>query len=152
MSLILHPDERLSTKAEPVTNFQLVPALAARMHAEMRNCNGIGLSANQFEMSFHAADVAPSVGIPQIIVIGLGTTYVHPTWLPVGQDTEVATEGCLSLPGILLPVRRFKAITLTALTTGGGEIEVNFYGIWARVIQHECDHLLGRLISDTVIL
>lgn len=150
--LIVHPDSRLSEKANLVTNFYCVPTIARMMHDEMRHQNAFGLAANQFHMNVHAAETRPSEGIPQIIVFGFGATYVNPRWEPIGKSTKVAQEGCLSLPGLLLPVERFRIIILMAVTEKGEKVECKFFDLWARVIQHECDHLQGKLISDGVIL
>lgn len=147
--LIVHPDARLSEKASTVDSFLHVPDIGKKMLAELKHHNGLGLAANQFKMG---QECPIGDRVPRIIVLGYGAIYVNPTWERLGKRTEIADEGCLSLPGLILPVRRYKGIVMRAMNEYGEPIEYAFHDFWARVVQHECDHLEGRLISDHIIL
>jgi len=104
----------------------------------MKDRKGIGLAA-------------PQVGVPQRIVvadIGDGPLrLVNPEI--VGQGgSETAAEGCLSLPGVFVDVPRNTCIEVAARDARGHRVEFEAAGLLARVLQHEIDHLAGKLICD----
>jgi peptide deformylase len=140
---ILHyPDPRLRQKAEPVREFGAALApLIERMFALMKEFNGVGLAA-------------PQVGVPLRLFV-MNTTgepsgkrvICNPRLTPDGPPEE-AEEGCLSLPGIRVGVRRAQSCVLTAQDETGAAIEESGTNLVARVWQHETDHLDGVLIID----
>ena len=139
--LRLYPDTVLRESCAPVTRFDSsLRDFAEDMHRLMRRYGGIGLAA-------------PQVGIPQrIIVADIGggrVSIVNPEIL-VCAGTDVLTEGCLSLPGRQIDVRRAWQIQMTGRDLEGRAVRSAFSGLLARVLQHEVDHLDGVLIIDYV--
>ena len=98
---------------------------------------------------------APQIGSPiQIIVadIGEGAVKIINPRVIKSKGEDRLTEGCLSLPDISVDIKRFCEIWVEALNEKGERIEVKAKGLLARVIQHEIDHLKGRLIIDYLSL
>lgn len=95
---------------------------------------------------------APQVGISQrVIVVDIGDgpiRMVNPKIVGVGEEEEEATEGCLSIPGIVGEVWRSYNITVRGLDENGKPVKLDAEGLLARVFQHEIDHLDGRLFID----
>lgn len=102
---------------------------------------------------------APQIGVDQSVVIfGFGrslrypdappvpeTVLVNPVITPLGDEEETGWEGCLSVPGMRGVVPRFARIRYTGFDPFGQPIEREAEGFHARVVQHECDHLIGKL-------
>jgi peptide deformylase len=78
------------------------------------------------------------------------TVLVNPVVTPVGEETNLGFEACLSVPGMAGAVRRFNQVQVTYLTLAGEEISFDAEGFHARVIQHECDHLDGILYPSRI--
>ncbi len=118
-----------------------VQAVAARMIALMREANGLGLAA-------------PQVGLPWRMFVTSGgedypdRVYINPTLSVVNTELVLKEEGCLSLPGINVELRRPKAATINALNLAGQPFKLSDDDVLARVWQHELDHLEGILILD----
>lgn len=126
------------------------------------------LVADMFETMYHSEGVglaAPQVGLPiSVIVIdgtvladkfpecaGLKMAIVNPDLEVIEDNAPVSREeGCLSLPGLSEPVKRFEHIRLNWLDQNFVEHEEEFFGFAARIIQHEFDHLLGTVYTDRV--
>jgi peptide deformylase len=141
-------DERLLRVAEPVTQFN-TPALNTLiddMFETMRAANGAGLAA-------------PQIGVDLAVVIfGFGknqrypdappvpeTVLINPEITPLSDAMEEGWEGCLSVPGLRGMVPRFARIRYSGFNQLGEFIEREAEGFHARVVQHECDHLVGKL-------
>ena len=106
-----------------------------------------------------AGIAAPQIGVPlQIVVFGFEknqrypneapvpqTILINPIITPIGHDKESAWEGCLSVPGLRGLVPRFLEIRYQGLDESGQVIDRTVSGFHARVVQHECDHLIGKL-------
>ena len=141
-------DPRLLRIAAPVTEFD-TPALLALvedMFDTMRAADGAGLAAPQigedqqlvifgFEQNERYPDAPP---VPQ-------TVLINPVVEPIGTETVDGWEGCLSVPGLRGVVPRFARIRYRGFDPQGRVIEREADGFQARVVQHECDHLIGRL-------
>lgn len=140
----------LRRRADPVVDPRSpeIAALVADMIETMRDANGAGLAAPQVHVPlrlvvFHvpahraAADTTP---IPE----GL-TVLANPVIEPLELDRETGWEGCLSVPGMMGAVPRFKRIRYSGLGPDGAVIAREADGFHARVVQHECDHLDGIL-------
>ena len=114
--------------------------LVAAMIEAMHHNKGIGLAA-------------PQVGInEQILVADIGDgplAIINPRILKK-SGREVLEEGCLSLPGVNVEVRRAKKIFVSFINESGRKVQKTFEGLLARVILHETDHLHGKLIIDYV--
>jgi peptide deformylase len=140
----------LRGKAAPVQDPRApdIRRLAADMLETMEDANGAGLAAPQVHVPlrlvmFHVPAHRTTEGEgppPQ----GL-TILTNPVIEPLDEEKELGWEGCLSLPGMLGAVPRFKRIRYRGLDLDGNPIEREASGFHARVVQHECDHLDGIL-------
>lgn len=141
-------DPRLLQPAEPVTAFGTpeLAALIADMFETMAAAGGVGLAAPQigvglqlvifgFEQSDRYPEAPP---VPRTILL-------NPSITPVGDDEEEGWEGCLSVPGLRGVVPRHRSIRYRGFDPAGLEIDRRADGFHARVVQHECDHLIGKL-------
>jgi peptide deformylase len=141
-------DPRLLRIAQPVTAFDTpeLHALIADMFDTMEAANGAGLAAPQigvdlqlvifgFERNARYPDAAP---VPR-------TVLINPVVTPLDGPMEEGWEGCLSVPGLRGIVPRHARIRYTGVDPLGRPIEREAEGFHARVVQHECDHLIGRL-------
>ncbi len=138
-NLVIYPDAVLRENAEKVTNIDgNVNNLIAAMQEIMYRNDGIGLAA-------------PQVGyLQRIIIADIGDgllTLINPVILQV-NGKERREEGCLSLPNIHVSVSRTTEILVHGWNVEGKEVELELIGLMARVVQHEIDHLNGRLIID----
>jgi peptide deformylase len=134
--------------AAPVTAFATpeLRALLADLFDTMQAAGGVGLAAPQIGVSlqlvifgFAASERYPEAeAVPQTILI-------NPVITPLGSAEENAWEGCLSVPGLRGEVPRFRRIRYQGFDPDGGVIDRTVEGFHARVVQHECDHLIGRL-------
>ncbi|TAM92537.1 MAG: peptide deformylase [Rhodanobacteraceae bacterium] len=142
-------DPRLLRIAPPVTEFDTdaLHLLVSDMFDTMRAVDGAGLAA-------------PQIGVDQQLVI-FGTDAVNPRYpdaplvprtvllnpviTPLGPEEEDGWEGCLSVPGLRGVVPRFSRIRYTGFDQYGDAIDRTAEGFHARVVQHECDHLIGKL-------
>ena len=108
---------------------------------------------------------APQVGVnKRIIVLGAKkenikyndaeeipiTTMINPIWKKLSEDTDIQYEGCMSVPMIRGKVERFKNIEVTYYNENGEKIVKNLNGFFARLVQHECDHLEGIVFLEKV--
>ena len=141
-------DARLLRVAAPVEAFDTpeLQALVADMFDTMRAANGAGLAA-------------PQIGVDmQLVIFGFDrnerypdakpvpeTVLLNPTIEPLAAEVEDGWEGCLSVPGLRGVVPRFARIRYRGFDLQGRPVERDAEGFHARVVQHECDHLLGML-------
>jgi peptide deformylase len=141
-------DPRLLRIAQPVREFDTpeLHALVADMFDTMAAANGAGLAA-------------PQIGVDlQLVIFGFDrlerypgappvprTVLINPTVTPLTDEEEDGWEGCLSVPGLRGVVPRYTRISYAGLDPQGRPIEREAEGFHARVVQHECDHLIGRL-------
>ncbi len=141
-------DARLLRIAEPVPRFDTpeLHALIADMFDTMAAANGAGLAAPQIGENVrlvifgfvHNERYPDAPPVPR-------TVLINPAITPLGDDEEEGWEGCLSVPGLRGVVPRFTRIRYTGLDERGRPIDREAEGFHARVVQHECDHLIGRL-------
>ena len=141
-------DPRLLRIAKPVDAFgtpelhALVDDLFQTMHA----VNGAGLAAPQIGVDLalvifgfkNNARYPNAPAVPE-------TVLLNPTITPLGDAEEEDWEGCLSVPGLRGVVPRFARIRYTGFDARGNAIDREAEGFHARVVQHECDHLIGKL-------
>lgn len=139
LSLVLYPDQVLRSVCHPVERFDsTLGDVADEMLALMRQHRGIGLAA-------------PQVGLrDRLIVCDLENCPFVLTNFEVRDFSEPRDfiEGCLSLPGVQVNVRRPERIRVRGYDVQGQRRSFGATGLWARVIQHELDHLNGVLICD----
>lgn len=142
-------DERLLRVAQPVREFgtPALKALIADMFETMKAANGAGLAAPQIgvdlQLVIFGTD-APNPRYPDAPPVPR-TILINPTITPLGKEEEEGWEGCLSVPGLRGVVPRWKAIRYTGFDPEGRPIDRVAEGFHARVVQHECDHLVGKL-------
>ncbi len=142
-------DPRLLRVAQPVTEFDsdALHLLVADMFETMQAVNGAGLAAPQIGVDlqlviFGTAEVNPRY--PDAPVVPR-TVLLNPVITPLGDEEEEGWEGCLSVPGLRGVVPRFAKIHYRGFDLYGDVIERTVDGFHARVVQHECDHLIGKL-------
>ena len=142
MEILEFPDPRLRTVAQPVPRFDAeLRQLADDMVETMYDAQGIGLAATQVNVHRRllVLDVSENQDTPRV--------YVNPEI--VGREgTETCEEGCLSVPGIYAEVSRAEKITLAAQGVDGQPFREDLDGLHAICIQHEIDHLDGKLFVD----
>ncbi|MCE9641160.1 MAG: peptide deformylase [Betaproteobacteria bacterium] len=141
-------DPRLLARAQPVEEFDTpeLHALLADMQDTMAALDGAGLAAPQI-----------GVGL-QVVVFGVEqnprypdaeevprTVLINPTLTPLANDLEDGWEGCLSVPGMRGVVPRYARLRYQGFDQYGKPIDRSVDGFHARVVQHECDHLIGVL-------
>jgi peptide deformylase len=141
-------DPRLLRVAKPVEQFDTpqMRELIADMFETMKHANGAGLAA-------------PQIGVDlQLVIFGFAhngrypdapavprTVLINPIIEPLSDEEESGWEGCLSVPGLRGLVPRWARIRYRGFDPLGQVIEREAEGFHARVVQHECDHLIGRL-------
>ncbi len=142
-------DPRLLRVAQPVREFD-TPALrqlVQDMHDTMAAANGAGLAAPQIGVDLQVVIFgtdAPNPRYPDAPIVPR-TVLVNPVITPLGTEEEEGWEGCLSVPGLRGVVPRWHRIRYTGSDPHGRPIDRTVEGFHARVVQHECDHLLGVL-------
>ncbi len=142
-------DARLLRIAPPVAQFDTdtLHLLISDMFDTMRSVNGAGLAAPQIgvdlQLVIFGTD-APNPRYPDAPLIPR-TVLLNPVITPLGDDEEDGWEGCLSVPGLRGVVPRFSRIRYTGFDQYGDAIDRTVDGFHARVVQHECDHLIGKL-------
>ena len=134
--------------AKPVEKFNTseLDSIIEDMIDTMKENDGAGLAAPQIGLGM------------QLVIFGFDsnerypeadqvpfTVLINPVITPVGDEEEDGWEGCLSVPGLMGVVPRFKKIRYQGKDQHGNEIDREVDGFHARVVQHECDHLIGKL-------
>lgn len=142
-------DPRLLRVAQPVTQFNTpeLHRLVADLLDTMAAANGAGLAAPQIGVDLQVVIFgtdAPNPRYPDAPVVPR-TVLVNPVITPLGDEEEDGWEGCLSVPGLRGVVPRFKRIRYQGFDALGQAIDREAEGFHARVVQHECDHLWGKL-------
>lgn len=142
-------DARLLRVAEPVQSFDTpeLHALIADMRETMAAVNGAGLAAPQIGVNLQLVifgSTARNPRYPDRPVVP-PTVLINPVITPLGSSEEEDWEGCLSVPGLRGVVPRWSRIRYTGLDEKGQPIDRTVGGFHARVVQHECDHLIGKL-------
>jgi len=141
-------DARLLQQARPVTQFNTpeLRLLIDDMFDTMEHANGAGLAA-------------PQIGVDlQVVIFGFDrnprypdapmvpkTVLINPVLEPLSDEMEDGWEGCLSVPGLRGVVPRYTRLKYTGFDAQGNPIDRVAEGFHARVVQHECDHLIGML-------
>ncbi|WP_455926506.1 peptide deformylase [Pseudomonas putida] len=148
-------DERLLRVAQPVPSEMFGSAeldeLIADMFQTMEHVGGVGLAAPQIGVDlqlvifgFERSERYPDAeAVPQTILI-------NPLITPLNPGTEEGWEGCLSVPGLRGVVDRYSHIRYEGFDPQGQPIQRVAQGFHARVVQHECDHLIGRLYPSRI--
>ena len=148
-------DPRLLRVAPPVPDAMIgsaeLDALVADMFDTMHAADGVGLAAPQIGVDLqlvifgfeHSERYPDALEVPQTILL-------NPVITPLSQDMEEGWEGCLSVPGLRGAVNRYSLIRYQGVDPHGVPIDRRAEGFHARVVQHECDHLIGRLYPSRI--
>jgi len=141
-------DPRLLRQAEPVTAFDTpeLHALIADLFDTMHAANGAGLAAPQIDVNLQVVIFGFKENIrypdaPQVPE----TVLLNPVLEPLSDQMEEGWEGCLSVPGLRGIVPRYQRLRYSGFDPSGQPIVREVDGFHARVVQHECDHLIGVL-------
>ena len=141
-------DPRLLRVAQPVKQFDTpeLHALIADMVETMEAAQGAGLAAPQIGVDLQLVifGFKRNLRYPEAPPVPL-TVLINPVITPLSDSIEDGWEGCLSVPGLRGLVPRFSHIRYTGFDAQGRAIDREAEGFHARVVQHECDHLIGRL-------
>jgi len=142
LSILRYPDERLHTVAQPVESIngeirQLIEDLAETMYA----APGVGLAATQVDVHKRVIVIDVSETRDQLLVL------INPT-IVESRGVSEFEEGCLSVPGIYERVERAEWVKVRALDRNGEPFEIEADGLLSVCIQHEMDHLLGKVFVE----
>jgi len=143
LNVLRFPDERLRTKATPVVEVnQDIKTIIDDMFETMYDENGVGLAATQ--VNIHQRIVVINVTEDK----GQAYVLINPEIISHSKETEINEEGCLSVPGCYAKVDRYTEVTVKALDRDGKEFTLTATELLAICIQHELDHLDGKLFVD----
>lgn len=156
LNIVKHPDDFLRRKARPVETFDAeLQQLIDDMIATMRAAPGVGLAAPQVNVPLRVAVVEfgeepeeEANGDPPEKKL---FTLVNPEITRLSTEVETASEGCLSIPGIVGDVERAVTVTVKAQNRRGQPLKIKASGWLARIFQHEIDHLNGVLFIDKAL-
>lgn len=131
----------LRKKSQPIKKIdEEIKVLTKDMLKIMNKNNGIGLSACQVGKNIRLFVVPKELSKKYV--------FINPRIITISKKLDVREEGCLSLPGLSLPIERARSLKIKALDENGEEFKLKAKGLLAQVIQHEIDHLNGILITD----
>lgn len=143
LKILEFPDPRLRTIAKPVVEVdERIRTLVDDMFETMYDAPGIGLAATQVNVHERVIVIDISEDKSEPLV------FINPELQPLTEDLEQMQEGCLSVPGFYETVTRPERVRVRALGRDGQPFERDLEGLLAVCIQHECDHLNGKLFVD----
>lgn len=146
--ILIHPDPRLKKVCDPVPDItDIIRGLAGDMLDTMYNAPGIGLAAPQIGVNarllvMDCAKRDDEAASPEPMVL------INPEIVQSSEEVSEYEEGCLSIPEVFAPVTRPKDVRVSYLDRDGNPHERDFEGIWSVCVQHEIDHLNGKLFID----
>jgi peptide deformylase len=142
LDILRYPDSRLYRKAEPVTEVdESVRALVSDMAKTMYAAPGMGLAATQVDVHKRIVVIDASESRDRLLVL------INPE-IAAREGVQYCEEGCLSVPGIYEAVERAERVTVRALGLDGKPFTLAAEGMLAVCIQHELDHLEGKVFVD----
>ena len=144
--ILKFPDQDLRIKAKPVETFDdELKTLTDDMFETMHSVNGIGLAATQIGVAKQVAviDISPEKNEP-LVIVNPEIKILDPS------KKEDYDEGCLSVPGFFETISRPSDIQLSYQDLNGQKQEIKPEGLLTKVVQHELDHLNGRLFVDHI--
>ncbi|MRD48575.1 peptide deformylase [Caenimonas koreensis] len=143
LPILRYPDPRLHTVAKPVAAVDArIQRLIGDMLETMHDATGIGLAATQVDVHERLVVIDVSEDHNDPIVL------INPEIVWASDEKQVTDEGCLSVPGIYDGVERAQAVKVKALDGQGKERIIDAHGLLAVCIQHEMDHLLGKVFVE----
>jgi len=142
LEILRYPDPRLYKKAEPVAEVDdSVRALVRDMAETMYAAPGVGLAATQVNVHKRIVVIDPSESRDRLLVL------INPE-IVAREGVQYCEEGCLSVPGVYEAVERAERVTVRALGVDGQPFTLSAEGMLAICIQHELDHLEGKVFVD----
>lgn len=142
---VLWPDKRLKTRAEPIgTVDDSIQALWNEMAEAMYAMPGVGLAAPQIGVLKRVAVVDCSNGKGAIVKMA------NPEIIDLSEKFAEHEEASPNLPGVSAKIRRPRALTVSYLDSHGVRVRKDFVGLWAASVQHQIDHLNGRMYFDNL--
>jgi len=144
LNILRYPDPRLHKVAKPVTEFgtERLRKLVADMAETMYDAPGVGLAATQVDVHERVITIDVSETSDQLLVL------VNPEVTWASDEKQVYDEGCLSVPGIYDGVERPARVKVKAYDVEGKEFEFDADGLLAVCVQHEMDHLMGKVFVE----
>ena len=143
LPILCYPDPRLHTVAKPVREVDArILGLVADMFENMYDAHGIGLAATQVDVHERLVVIDVSEERNQPLVL------INPEIVWASPEKQLGDEGCLSVPGIYDGVERSTAVRVRALDAQGQEQTLEAEGLLSICIQHELDHLLGKVFVE----
>jgi peptide deformylase len=143
LKILRYPDARLHKVAKPVTEFgERIQTLVADMADTMYDAPGVGLAATQVDVHERVVVIDVSETHDQLKV------FINPEILWASEEKQLYDEGCLSVPGIYDGVERPARVKVRALNERGEAFELEADGLLAVCIQHEMDHLMGKVFVE----
>jgi peptide deformylase len=150
LGIRLYGDPVLARKTKPVrlpAERKAVAELVRDLLDTMEAFGGVGLAANQAGVSLRVAVIR----IPPKEGPGVQVVLVNPE-IVSGSGRQTGEEGCLSFPGLFLKIKRFEKVKVRSLNERGLPVEINADGFLARALQHEIDHLDGKVFVQRLSL
>jgi peptide deformylase len=143
LPILEYPDPRLRTVARPVTVFDdRLRGLVADMAETMYDAPGVGLAASQVDVHECVIVIDTSEAKNELLV------FINPEILWASEEQVECEEGCLSVPGVYDAVTRPERVRVKAVDVQGQPFERECSGLLAVCIQHEMDHLLGKVFVE----
>ncbi|MGX4644040.1 peptide deformylase [Massilia sp. SYSU DXS3249] len=143
LKILRYPDPRLHKVAQPVTEFgERLAKLVADMAETMYDAPGVGLAATQVDVHERVVVIDTSETHDELLV------FVNPEITWASDEKQVYDEGCLSVPGIYDGVERPARVKVRAQNAKGEFFELDCEGLLAVCIQHEMDHLMGKVFVE----
>lgn len=144
LPILIHPDPRLKKVCDPVADATSHEALIENMLETMYDAPGIGLAAPQVGINARilVMDCADKEATPEPMAM------INPEVIGASEDLNEHEEGCLSIPDQYGMVKRPASVKIRWTTAKGAVEEADFDGLWATCVQHEIDHLNGKLFID----
>jgi peptide deformylase len=143
LSILRYPDPRLHTVAKPVTQVdERIRRLVDDMLETMYTAEGVGLAATQVDMHERVIviDTSDTRDDPRVLI--------NPELVRRSEEMTFGDEGCLSVPAIYDKVSRHARVTVRALNRSGQGYEFEAHGLLAVCVQHEMDHLMGKVFVE----
>ncbi len=143
LPILLYPDPRLHTVAKPVAQVDArIRTLVDDMLATMYEADGVGLAATQVDVHERVIviDTSESRDDPRVLI--------NPQLTQLSEEMSFSDEGCLSVPAVYDKVRRHARVTVRALDRAGVMQEFEADGLLAVCVQHEMDHLMGKVFVE----
>ena len=143
LTILLYPDPRLHTVAKPVSVVDArIRKLVDDMLETMYEADGVGLAATQVDVHERVIviDTSESRDEPRVLI--------NPELIALSEEMSISDEGCLSVPAVYDKVQRHARVTVRALDRAGVTQEFEAEGLLAVCVQHEMDHLVGKVFVE----